>query len=65
MLRETFWGHIPKSFQLMVVVRETSECARDSKVSETCLSVPSNQDVALDILSVNGGLARTFVCLPE
>ena len=49
----------------MVVVRETSECARDSKVSETCFSVPSNQDVPLDILSVNEELARTFVCLPE
>jgi hypothetical protein len=49
----------------MVVVRETSERTRDSKVSKTCLSVPSNQDVALDISSVNVGLARTFVCLPE
>jgi hypothetical protein len=61
--REAFWGHIPKGFQPVVVVREASERARDAKVCETCLAILSDQDVSLYIQRVNMGLVH-FVVSP-
>jgi hypothetical protein len=37
----------------MVAGREVSECVGNPKVAETCLAVPSNQDVVLDVLTIN------------
>jgi hypothetical protein len=39
----------------MVVVCKTSECAHNPKVCKTRLTIPSNQDVTLDVLSVSVG----------
>jgi hypothetical protein len=49
-LRETFRGHISR---LMVIVHGRYECACDPKVSKIRLTIPSNQDVALDVPSVS------------
>ena len=53
LLQKKLWGHIPKSSQLMVVGHDASERAHDPKVSETRLTVPGDQDVALDTATVN------------
>jgi hypothetical protein len=50
---QVFWGHILDSFWLMAVVQGTSGHACDSKVSKACLTILSNQNIALDIPSVS------------
>ena len=47
------------------MVGATTERIRDRKVCETCLSIPSNQDVVLNIPNVNMRLVRILVRLPE
>jgi hypothetical protein len=42
-----------------------SKCTCDSKVSKTCLTILSDQDVALDVLSVNVVSLISSFCLPE
>ena len=59
--REAFRGHIPKCFWLVVVARETSERARNPKVCEARLAIPTDQDVVLDVPNVNMGTDCSFV----
>jgi hypothetical protein len=55
-----------ESFQLVVVVCNISEHARDPKVCETCLAIPSDQDVTLDTPMVNDAdLLISSFYLPE
>ena len=61
--RDPFRGHISKEIRLVVVAGEKSEHAYYPKVPETCLAFPSNQDVALEIPSVNVR-DHSFICLP-
>jgi hypothetical protein len=49
----------------VLVVRETSERARDPVVCEARLATPSDQDVVLHIPGVNKGFVNFFVCLLE
>ena len=60
---EAIRGHISKSFQLIVMAYETPERASDPKVCEACLAVPSDQNVTLDVPSVNAELIYSFVLL--
>ena len=59
--RETFWGHMSESFRLMEPQCGTFD--RNCKVSETRLTVPSDQDVVLDVLSIGVGV-HSIVHLP-
>jgi hypothetical protein len=60
--RDTFRGHISEEFRLVVVAGEKSKHTHYPKVPETCLAFPSNQDVALEIPSVNVR-DHSFICL--
>jgi len=53
---DTFRGHVSESLCLIVAYLAVYERPRDRKVSETRMTVPSNQDVVLDGLSISVGI---------
>jgi hypothetical protein len=49
----------------MVVVCEISDCVYDPKVPKACMTILSNQDIALDISGVRWDNAHFSIHLPE